>query len=374
MTRKEFIKICALLGVIVPIQTSCVTRNLLNTRNTNFTGKVVIIGAGAGGLSAGYLLDQLGIDFEIHEASSNYGGRMKINMDFADFPIPLGAEWIETNTKIFSEILNDDSVQFDVKTIKESNDYKFVNSSWFNFYDKYIVPSILDKIVFNSVVNSIDYSEEKISVSTSRGLIFADKVIVSVPLKILQLGEITFIPNLPKAKQVVIKNAQIWDGFKAFFEFSNSFYDSGFEKIIENSKAGQKIFYDAAYGQNSDKNIIGLFAVGNQVDIYNSLSKVQLRDLILNQLDNLFSNQASINYKKHISQNWNEEPFIRGGYLTDYANWKEVRILGESINSKVYFAGGAYTDGENWVSVHAAARSAKKTVDEILFNNNHYKT
>ena len=162
MTRKEFIKICGLLGVVIPFQASCVSSNLLNLISSKFTGKVIIIGAGAGGLSAGYLLNQLGVDFEILEASSEFGGRMKINTDFADFPIPLGAEWIETKIEIFSEILNDDSVQLDIKTIKYSPDYKFVNSSWFNFYGKYIVPSISDKIVFNSVVNSINYSGAKI--------------------------------------------------------------------------------------------------------------------------------------------------------------------------------------------------------------------
>ena len=374
MTRKEFIKICGLLGIVVPFHTSCVTSSLINHISSKFEGKVIIIGAGAGGLSAGYRLDQLGIDFEILEASSGFGGRMKINTDFADFPIPLGAEWIETKSEIFSEILNDDSVQLDIKTIKDSPDYKFVNSSWHNFYDKYIVPSILDKIIFNSIVHSINYSEEKISVSTSQGLKLADKVIVSVPLKILQAGDIEFTPGLSKDKQSVIKNALIWDGFKAFFEFSNSFYDSGFEKIIENSKTQQKIFYDASFGQDSDKNIIGLFSVGNSVDKYNSLSKSQLRDVVLEELDNLFSNHATSNYKKHISQNWNKEPFIRGGYLTDHADWKEVRTLSESVKNKVYFAGGEYTDGESWVSVHTAARSAKKAVDEILLNTEHKKT
>jgi monoamine oxidase len=374
MTRKEFIKICGLLGIIVPFHTSCVASSLLNHTSSKFEGKVIIIGAGAGGLSAGYLLEQCGIKFEILEASSSFGGRMKINTDFADFPIPLGAEWIETKSEIFSEILNDDSVQFDVKTIKDSPDYKFINSSWYNFYDKYIAPSILDKIVFNSVVNSINYSEKKISVSTSQGLKSADKVIVSVPLKILQAGDIEFIPGLSKNKQSIIKNALIWDGFKAFFEFSNSFYDSGFEKIIENSKAGQKIFYDASFGQDSTKNIIGLFAVGNTVDQYNALSKNQLMNVILKELDNLFSNQATTYYKKHISQNWNKEPFIRGGYLTDHANWKEVKKLSESVKNKVYFAGGEYTDGESWVSVHTAAQSAKKVVDEISNNTEHNKS
>ena len=106
MTRKEFIKICGLLGVVIPFQASCFSSNLFNLISSKFTGKVIIIGAGAGGLSAGYLLNQLGVDFEILEASSEFGGRMKINTDFADFPIPLGAEWIETKIEIFSEILN----------------------------------------------------------------------------------------------------------------------------------------------------------------------------------------------------------------------------------------------------------------------------
>ena len=197
----------------------------------------------------------------------------------------------------------------------------------------------------------------------------ADKVIVSVPLKVLQVGDIEFIPDLSKKKQSVIKNAQIWEGFKAFFEFSNKFYDSGFEKIIENSNAGEKIFYDASFGQSSDNNIIGLFAVGNTVGIYNSLSKSQLKDFILKELDMLFSNQASINYKKHLCHNWNKEPFIKGGYLSDHADWKDVRRLGESVENKVYFAGGEYTDGENWVSVHTAALSAKRAVEEIINNS-----
>jgi monoamine oxidase len=222
--------------------------------------------------------------------------------------------------------------------------------------------------VFDSVVNSINYSGDKIIISTKHGKKSADKVIISVPLKILQVGDIDFIPELPKDKQKAINNALIWDGFKAFFEFSDRFYDSGFEKVLEDSEVGQKVFYDASYGQNTTKNIIGLFAVGTPVDAYNSLSKSQLKDVVLNELDNLFSEQTSTYYNKHISQNWNKEPFIKGGYLTDHADWRLVQELGESVNNKVYFAGGAYTDGEDWVSVHTAAQSAKKVADEIASN------
>ena len=340
---------------------------MLNYSSTHFSGKVIIIGAGAGGLTAGYLLQQLGIDFEILEASSSLGGRMKVNTDFTAFPIPLGAEWIETRPEIFSEIVNDPLVQLNIKTIHDAPDYKFVNSSWYQFFEKHIIPSIVDKIVLNTVVKEVNYVDDKVIVSSEHAQKLADQIIVSVPLKVLQAGNIQFIPALPNDKQNAIDNAIVWDGFKAFFEFSDRFYDVGFENILVNTEDGQKIFYDASYGQNSAKNIVGLFTVGAPVGAYNNLSESQLKEVVLNELTNLFSEQIDPLYIQHISQNWNKEPFIGGGYLSDYTDWQLVKKLGEPVQKKVYFAGGAYTDGEDWVSVHTAAQSAKKAVDAILF-------
>ena len=93
MTRKEFIKMCSLLGVGIPLQTTFSSCDD-DATTVNGNDKIIIIGAGAAGLTAGYLLNQRGIEFEILEASSVYGGRMKRTNDFAEFPIPLGGEWL----------------------------------------------------------------------------------------------------------------------------------------------------------------------------------------------------------------------------------------------------------------------------------------
>ncbi len=365
MTRVEFIKICGILGVSLPFQTLLTSCSKDDENNINFSGKVIIIGAGAGGLSAGYLLQQQGIDFEILEASSIYGGRMKIDTDFADFPIPLGAEWLETNPAVFQEIVNDANTQVNVETISDDPDRKFVNSSWYNFFEEYIVPSISNKIVYNSIVQSIDYSGDQIVITTQNGQQIADKVIVSVPLKILQDGDISFLPTLPQNKRDAINDTVIWEGFKAFFEFSQNFYNDEFEFEITPESDGEKIYYNAAFGQNTSKNILGLFAVGKPALDYLSLSDNQLKDFILNELDEIYSNQATPSYIKHIAQNWDNEPFIKAGYMTDNADWRVVKKLGESVANKIYFAGGAYTDGENWVSVHTAVQSAKAAIEEI---------
>ncbi len=365
MTREEFITMCGILGIGLPLQFSLSAFANHNTITSPFDGKVIIIGAGAGGLSAGYFLQQQGTDFTILEASSNYGGRIKINTEFADFPIPLGAEWLETHPRIFKEIVNDPSVAIKVKTVKDSPDKKFVNYSWYNFFQEYIVPSVADKISYNTIVTSIDYPSDQIVVTTQNGQHLADKVILSVPLKILQERDIRFIPSLPKDKLKAIDTTRVWDGFKAFFEFSTKFYEEEYVFKINPKHEGQKIYYNASFGQHTDKNILGLFVVGTPAQDFISRSGNDLRDYILGELDNIYNNQATPNYINHITQNWNNEPFIRGGYMTDHADWKMVRRLGQPVANKLYFAGGAYTDGEDWVSVHTAARSARKAVEEI---------
>ncbi len=367
MTREEFIKICGLFGLSIPLQGAISNCSPKEDLNVNFFGKVVIIGAGAGGLSAGYLLKQHGVDFEILEASDAYGGRMKINRSFADFPIALGAEWLETDTGIFQRIANDPDIDVHVDTHPDPPDRKFVNYSWFQFFEDYIYPSISDKIRFNTIVESIDYSDDQVIITTDSGQLSADKVVISVPLKILQDGDISFDPPLPENKISVINDLPIWDGFKAFIEFSEKFYDEEYVFEVNPETAGEKIYYDATLGQNTEKHILGLFVVGTPVQQYAGLSDSDLIAYILAELDELYDDKASSSYLKHLSQNWNDEPFIKAGYISDHADWRKVKMLSEPVNNKVYFAGGAYTNGEDWVSVHTASESAKSAVNKIVF-------
>lgn len=365
MTRKEFIKICGLFGISLPFYSALISCKKDDEVLQQFSGKVVIIGAGAGGLSAGYFLQQQSTDFEIIEATPVHGGRMKIDTRFSDFPIPLGAEWLETNAEILQEIVNDDNVTVDIATVDDDPDLKFVNSSWFSFFEEYIVPSIAHKISYNTVVQSIDYSGNQVVVTTNRGQISADKVVVSVPLQVLKDGDISFTPSLPQSKLNAIRQSNVWAGFKAFFEFNTLFYDDEHEFLIEPTTNGQKIYYNASKGQNSSKNILGLFVVGTPALDYISRSDDDLKTFILEELDSIYAQNASPNYIKHITQNWNGEPFIKGGYLSDHEDWKNVKELGKSVASKVYFAGSEFTDGEDWVSVHTAVQAAKTAVTEI---------
>ena len=103
MDRRQFIKQSTFLtlgGLLIPstLLSSCRKENLFE--DINFDGTVMIIGAGAAGLYAGYILKSKGIDFKILEASNTIGGRMGKLNGFADYTIDTGAQWLHGQNKI----------------------------------------------------------------------------------------------------------------------------------------------------------------------------------------------------------------------------------------------------------------------------------
>ena len=245
-------------------------------------------------------------------------------------------------------------------------DSKFIGSSWFDFYDQYIVPSIRDKINFNTPITNVDYSGDQV-VLTDRngGRHTANKVIVTVPLRILQLGWVNFTPALPQDKQDAIEEAFIWSGIKIFIEFSERFFPEFVEFADSETEAGQRVFYSVSVGQNSASHILGVFAVGAQAERYiNQSDSGRLND-VLSELDEIFDGAASRSYVKHLVQNWNDEPYAHGAYLEDDAPYWISSSMATSVEDKLYFAGTSYTSFLDWGSVHNAARSARVAVDEL---------
>ena len=388
MTRKEFIKACGILG----LNMSCYGLFAKGKRreSPSFSGKVAIIGAGAAGLSAGYLLEQQGIDYIIVEASSQYGGRMKINNQFTDFPISLGAEWISSATLQFGQLIKDQKVLEKIQisaytqndeyaiwhnsklirgTLDTFNDKKFVNTSWLGFFEDFVLPSIQEKIIYNEPIHSIDYSRNTIVLNSEKEEYHADRVIITVPISLLKNKDIQFLPPLPKKREYAIESITYWDGFKAFFEFKKKFYPSFVDYIIQPETAGQVSLYDAAWGQKSNKNILGLFSVGEPARRYGDMPKETFKTAFLKELDEIFDGKASQNYLNHLTQDWSKERFAKGAYVSDFSDPKTIAQLQESIAEKLFFAGDSYTEGYDWGNVHNAIHSAKQCVNQIINNN-----
>lgn len=125
--RRNFIRQSTLLsigGLLIPSTFLAACRKDVLLEDIKYDGKVIIIGAGAAGLYAGYILKSKGIDFQILEAAPNYGGRLGKLTGFANFPIDLGAQWLHGRNNILGDLI----VKTNTKITLDDSEIKY----WFN--------------------------------------------------------------------------------------------------------------------------------------------------------------------------------------------------------------------------------------------------
>jgi lysine-specific histone demethylase 1B len=127
MNRRHFIKQSTLLsigGLLIPSALLAACRKETLFEDVTYDGKVIIIGAGAAGLYAAYMLKSKGIDFQLLEASSTYGGRLGKLTGFANFPIDTGAQWLHGKNSILGDLIKKSKTNITL----DDSETKF----WFN--------------------------------------------------------------------------------------------------------------------------------------------------------------------------------------------------------------------------------------------------
>ena len=368
---------------------------------TEFQGNVIIVGAGAAGLAAAKKLEEEGISYQILEATDKLGGRIQKDENFADFPIDLGAEWIHEDKSILNYLINQPGNEPDVETIlyqpmnvqevvgntisQISNqdmvdyyanyitEYKFKNTTWYDFIYENFTQNIEQNIIYNSKVTTIDYSGDQVVLTTDNGTEYqAEKVILTVSLGVLKSNVITFNPSLPAEKITAIQAVEFLPGFKLFMRFSNQFYP---DVITCETSSGEKTYYDVAYDKGAQDHVLGLLSTGISAEDYYLLNNSDsIVSSVIQELDGYFNGLASQNYLgSYIYENWNQQTFTQGTWTSDFQSASEDLIA--PLDDKVYFAGETYNssgispvDGFYIIrgSVQSAIISGYEAVDKIL--------
>jgi lysine-specific histone demethylase 1B len=443
MDRRDFIKQSTLIsigGLLIPSAFLSSCRKEALFENINYDGKVIIIGAGVAGLYAAYVLKSKGINFQILEANTNYGGRLSKLEGFADFPIDLGAQWLHgknnilgdqitnSNTKITLDDSNEkywfnnqitNSLPRDINEIflKEDNvpdvsfkdfaiqegfndDYKYIveniagdsgasasnisaywkikeeenfvsgdddfkfQESFYDFIDKQIASAVKDEILLNTIVNKIDYSQNNIVITdTNNNNYYADKVIITVPISILKLNEIQFVPALPSQKTNAFSKIGMDAGIKVFLKFTNKFYA---ENIIGGTFCAA--YADESIGKSTNENVLLAFIMGEQAEYLTALgSDAAITNVLIQELDLMYDGKASASFIASHVQNWTTNPYVKGAYSYSTIGMGDAReIATQSINKKLYFAGEAMNVNGHHQTVHGAVETGYREVVNIL--------
>jgi monoamine oxidase len=441
MDRRHFIKQSTLLsigGLLIPSTFLSACRKETLLEDINYDGKVIIIGAGAAGLYAAYILKSKGVNFQILEASANYGGRLGKLTGFANFPIDLGAQWLHGKNNILGDLITTSNTKItldesDVKywfnnqlvdSLPQSvnifegdnlpdvsykdyslqkglgNEYKYIveniagdqgaaasrlsvyynnleeenwnsgdedfkfQETFFDLLDNQIASQVKDKIQLNTIVSKIDYSQSTIVITDSNNNLYnADKVIITVPIPVLKSGDIQFIPALPNEKTTAFSKIGMDAGMKVFLKFSNKFFD---QNIIGGAICAA--YADDSIGKAQNDNVLLAFIMGEQAEYLTSLgSDAAITTALLQELDTMYSGQATASFIASHVQNWTTNPFVKGAYSYSTIGMGDSRkVATKPINKKLYFAGEAMNTNGHHQTVHGAVETGYREVINIL--------
>jgi monoamine oxidase len=170
-------------------------------------------------------------------------------------------------------------------------------------------------IIKNQVVTSIDYSSDKVSIKTKSGSKYeADKVIVTVPLGLLQSGAITFTPTLSSSKTAAINRIGFGLMDKLWLEFEEAFWtdDEKTDWICFVSDKPGVWVETLNVNKFLKKPLLVMFNIGDVAEEYSEWTDQEVLDDAMETIRKWYPNAP--NYLRYSRSNWSKDEFAQGSY------------------------------------------------------------
>uniref|UniRef100_A0A9J7ZJN9 [histone-H3]-N(6),N(6)-dimethyl-L-lysine(4) FAD-dependent demethylase n=1 Tax=Cyprinus carpio carpio TaxID=630221 RepID=A0A9J7ZJN9_CYPCA len=368
--------------------------------------KVLVIGAGAAGLAAARQLQNFGMQVVVLEARERIGGRV---WDDASLGVTVGCgaqivngcvnnpialmceqlglrmhtlgvrcELIQEGGRVTDPALDKrmdfhfnavlDAVSEWRKDKSQSQDaplgekiqevYKtFLQESGLQFTDleekvlhfhlsnlEYACGSTLDQ------VQHVDYSGEGVTVTSRCGSRWsAQKVLVTVPLALLQKNVIGFSPPLPDRKLKAIHSLGVGVIEKVALQFPTRFWDSkiqgadyfGHIPPCPEKRGLFSVFYDMS--PQGEECVLMTVVTGEALSLLRDLQDSQVVDLCMSVLRELFQEQEVPDPLRFLVTHWSTDSWAQMSYsfVKTGGSGEAYDIIAEDVQGKLFFAGEA---------------------------------
>ncbi|XP_009988322.1 PREDICTED: lysine-specific histone demethylase 1B isoform X2 [Tauraco erythrolophus] len=312
---------------------------------------VIIVGAGAAGLAAARQLHNFGIKVIVLEAKDRIGGRVWDDKTFKGVTVGRGAQivngCVNNPMALMCEQVSARSWDHNEFFAQFAGDHTLLTVGYSTVIDK--LAEGLD-IRLNFPVQSIDYSGEEVQVTTADGTVWTtQKVLVTVPLALLQNNAIQFNPPLSEKKIKAINSLGAGVIEKIALQFPYRFWDSKiqgadfFGHVPPNSSQRGlfSVFYDM--DPEGKQSILMSVVTGDAVTTIKNLDDKQVLQQCMTVLRELFKEQEVPDPVKFFVTRWSKDPWLQMAYsfVKTGGSGEAYDIIAEDIQGKIFFAGEA---------------------------------
>jgi monoamine oxidase len=223
-----------------------------------------------------------------------------------------------------------------------------------------------DRALLNATVRRIDQTGSQVRLTTDRGLIAADHVIVAVPP--VMAGRIDYDPPLPASRDQLTQRAPMGWGMKVFASYPTPFWrEDGLSGFVSDPTPGSIVdgVFDNSPPEGSPGVLYGLIE-GDAAREWGSRPGEERKAAVLESFARFFGPHARTptDYLEH---DWAAQRWIRGGSSLIFAPGT-LTEYGPSLRTpvdRIHWA-GTETAIEQWGSMDGTISAATRAVHEVL--------
>ena len=213
-------------------------------------------------------------------------------------------------------------------------------------------------------VDRVTWNSAGARVATASGATLeARKIVITVPLAQLQQNAIRFEPPLTPDKQNAINRLGAGHIVKIVLQFEDPFWPAHMECFATDKRTG--FWWRPGWNRSNEAPVLTAYAGATLADRLVKFGNDAAVQIALEDLSQLFGNQAKTNYTSGMVLNWQREPYIEMAYSFCPVGAAGLRrVLSYPIDGVLFFAGEA-TSVERNATVHGAVESGRRAAKEV---------
>lgn len=236
---------------------------------------------------------------------------------------------------------------------------------------------VISSIQFNTVVQSVNYSDDLIEIVHSLGSDTVNKLIVTVPVSILKAGDISFTPGLPAGKLTAMSRIGMEASMRVLIEFKRNFWGEDTAAIIGNSEGPMML--SAGVGRSELNRALSITINGPKAEAFSLLTGDEIVESIIAELDVWFGGDATENVRRstlegegnkllYTIKDWTKDPFAKGGFSFPLTGGipSDRNTLAAPVAGKLFFAGEATDTTGEFGTISGALKSGERAAFEVI--------